>query len=282
MSTSVVARLGRVGLETTCLPQWLEFVEDDLEIGAATVGADGEHHLNVGGQQGALSLREGDTDRVDYIGWDVHAGTSLPAFADELAGAGVEVHRGSATERGQRGVPDLIWFQDPHLGVRTELYQTDAASAETLPTLAHVLLLTPQAVQAKTFYESRLGFRLTDFRGSVFFMRCSPRHHSIGIVEDPDFGIEHFAIEFAELDDVGRRYERAHRRPGRVRCTLGRHFNDRAVSFYIQTPWPKLQVEVGWGGLHVDERTWVTREFSQGSAWGHWDVPADAHTGAAS
>jgi 3,4-dihydroxy-9,10-secoandrosta-1,3,5(10)-triene-9,17-dione 4,5-dioxygenase len=40
------------------------------------------------------------------------------------------------------------------------------------------------------------------------------------------------------------------------------------VSFYVRTP-GGFDVEYGTGGLLVDDRTWVTRETTAISLWGH-------------
>ena len=54
-------------------------------------------------------------------------------------------------------------------------------------------------------------------------------------------------------------------------ATLGKHTNDKMVSFYVRTP-SGFDVEVGCGGIHVDEATWITSEITAPSFWGHrWD-----------
>jgi len=50
--------------------------------------------------------------------------------------------------------------------------------------------------------------------------------------------------------------------------TLGRHTNDRMVSFYCVSP-SGPSVEFGWDGRRVDDRTHVTGFYDEGSVWGH-------------
>ena len=50
--------------------------------------------------------------------------------------------------------------------------------------------------------------------------------------------------------------------------TLGRHANDLMVSFYVRTP-GGFDIEYGTGGRLVDDATWVSRETTAVSLWGH-------------
>ena len=82
-------------------------------------------------------------------------------------------------------------------------------------------------------------------------------------------------IELNSFDDVGDAYDKALTMPGRVALTLGRHANDRMVSFYVNTPSGFL-LEYGWGGRLVDDDTWEVEETPPCSLWGH--VPCSAGT----
>jgi 3,4-dihydroxy-9,10-secoandrosta-1,3,5(10)-triene-9,17-dione 4,5-dioxygenase len=82
----------------------------------------------------------------------------------------------------------------------------------------------------------------------------------------------HLMIEVATLDDVGRALDRCHRRGAPVSSTLGRHANDLMVSFYVQTP-GGFDIEYGTDGRRVDDSTWVSRESTTVSLWGHVFTP---------
>jgi hypothetical protein len=53
-----------------------------------------------------------------------------------------------------------------------------------------------------------------------------------------------------------------------IALSLGRHPNDRMVSFYGVTPAGFL-FEVGWGARQVDDATWEIGSYTQVSEWGH-------------
>ena len=49
--------------------------------------------------------------------------------------------------------------------------------------------------------------------------------------------------------------------------TLGRHPNDRMVSFYVRSP-SGFEIEYGWGALEVGEE-WTVTQYDAVSVWGH-------------
>ena len=124
--------------------------------------------------------------------------------------------------------------------------------------------------------QDALGFRLSDElrQGPLHlaFLRCNPRHHSVALASfEPPTGLVHFMLELASLDDVGYALERAMAAGCHLSATLGKHTNDEMVSFYVRSP-SGFDVEVGCGGIRVDEATWTTAEITAPSFWGHrWD-----------
>ena len=49
---------------------------------------------------------------------------------------------------------------------------------------------------------------------------------------------------------------------------LGRHCNDQVISFYVVTP-SGWAIEIGWGGLHIDDDIWHVTHHTETSIWGH-------------
>ena len=92
----------------------------------------------------------------------------------------------------------------------------------------------------------------------------------------PAAGIVHLMVEVATLDDVGLALDRCHRRKATISSTLGRHANDLMVSFYVQTP-GGFDIEYGTDGRLVDDDTWISRESTAVSRWGHVFGAGAAH-----
>jgi 3,4-dihydroxy-9,10-secoandrosta-1,3,5(10)-triene-9,17-dione 4,5-dioxygenase len=150
--------------------------------------------------------------------------------------------------------------------------------------LGHAVLPVTDDAAALRFYTELLGFRLRDSMrlapemlglpaGTpplwMRFLGCNPRHHSLALAPLPArSGIVHLMIEVASIDDVGRAMDRCGRNKAVVSSTLGRHANDLMVSFYVQTP-GGFDIECGTDGRLVDDATWVSRETTALSLWGH-------------
>jgi 3,4-dihydroxy-9,10-secoandrosta-1,3,5(10)-triene-9,17-dione 4,5-dioxygenase len=150
--------------------------------------------------------------------------------------------------------------------------------------MGHVVLPVSDGDAALRFYTDVLGFRLRDSMrmapelfgkpaGSpplwMRFLGCNPRHHSLALAPFPaPAGIVHLMIEVAALDDVGAAMDRCTRRGATMSATLGRHANDLMVSFYVATP-GGFDVEYGTDGRLVDDATWISRETTAISLWGH-------------
>ena len=75
-------------------------------------------------------------------------------------------------------------------------------------------------------------------------------------------------VEVGSADDVGLALDA--RCAGRSRsASLGRHVNDKMLSFYMKTP-GGFDCEYGCEGMQVtDDENWVARESTAVSLWGH-------------
>ena len=78
----------------------------------------------------------------------------------------------------------------------------------------------------------------------------------------------HLMVEVDSLDAVGRALDEVNRRHFSISSTLGRHTNDKMVSFYVRAPggW---DIEYGTEGMVVDEAHYTAEEISADSYWGH-------------
>jgi 3,4-dihydroxy-9,10-secoandrosta-1,3,5(10)-triene-9,17-dione 4,5-dioxygenase len=205
------------------------------------------------------------------------------------------VKSGDAEELADRRVGGLLHADDPS-GNSLEIFC--GAALDSRPALSpsgtrfvtgdqglgHVVLPATDDEDTLDFYTALLGFRLRDsmrLPGEFFgrpaggppvwmrFLGCCPRHHSLALAPmNPSAGIVHLMVEVATLDDVGRALDRCRRRQAPVSSTLGRHANDHMVSFYVQTP-GGFDIEYGTDGRTVDDSTWVSRETTTVSLWGH-------------
>ncbi len=288
--------LSYLGLDVPDVPAWRDFATGVVGLMDAVAPPAGEtpavHFLKADDRQWRVALHPADSPGVRYAGFEVGSHAGFTAACDELAGRGVPFTPGTPAEIAARGVRDLVWATDPS-GVRVEIVWGPTrdggfVSPVGVPGfvtgelgLGHYVVLTPDLDASMDFYTRVLGMRLSDYvllgEGmSVQFLRCTPRHHSVALTAvGPIAGTHHIAFEVTDIDQVGGALERATRAGHPITASLGRHKNDRMLSFYTRSP-AGFEVEVGCGGQLVDERTWVVNHFTGGDDWGHHGLTGDS------
>ena len=243
-----------------------------------------------------FTLVPSDQDGLAFIGWEAGSAGELHAIAARLREAGTTVEAGDDALRNARGVDELIWCRDPN-GIRTEIYHGahDASTPFSSPRgiagfvtgeqgLGHFVLLADDAEATLHFYRDVLGMRISDYIDfepqpglvmNMTFLHCNPRHHSLAFMArpNPPQRISHLMLEVGSIDDVGATFALCEREGVPIAMTLGRHTNDRMLSFYMTTP-SGFMIEYGWGGRVVDDATWTVERYDSASIWGHRRQPA--------
>jgi 3,4-dihydroxy-9,10-secoandrosta-1,3,5(10)-triene-9,17-dione 4,5-dioxygenase len=301
-TTGLVRSLGYLRIETTDLGAWREFGTSVLGMTEGRGPGAGALYLRMDDFPARLVVLPGSRERLLCSGWEVADAAAFAAVARALDAAGVPAKTGDAAELADRRVGQLLSFDDPS-GNAVEVFC--GAALEHRPAvgrygtafvtgdqgMGHVVLPVTDDSATLDFYTSVLGFRLRDSMrmpgeffghpaGSTVWMRflgCCPRHHSLALAPmAAPAGIVHLMIEVDSLDEVGRTLDRCERRGSVVSSTLGRHANDLMVSFYVQTP-GGFDIEYGFDGLQVDDATWISRETTAVSLWGHKFSAGAAH-----
>jgi 3,4-dihydroxy-9,10-secoandrosta-1,3,5(10)-triene-9,17-dione 4,5-dioxygenase len=299
--TGLISSLGYLRIESADPAAWREFGTRILGLTEGR-GPDPEAvYLRMDDFPARLIIVPGTEDRLLASGWEVADQQTLTEVAHILSAADVPVKAGDEAELADRRVGGLLHADDPS-GNSLEIFC--GAIMDNRPAvspygtrfvtgdqgLGHVVLPVLSDAETLAFYTDLLGFRLRDsmrMPGEFFgrpggqvwmrFLGCCPRHHSLALAPmSPAAGIVHLMIEVATLDDVGRALDRCTRRKAPISSTLGRHANDLMVSFYVQTP-SGFDIEYGTDGQVVDDGTWVSRESTAVSLWGHVFSPGHAH-----
>jgi 2,3-dihydroxybiphenyl 1,2-dioxygenase len=283
----VISELSYVGLSSPAYRDWIDYGTKVLGCELAPAGPDGATRLRVDDLGYRLAVHPGEEDQVAYIGWGMANERTLTEFVGHLRAQGIEVHHGDGETIAERQAADLYWFLDP-FGIRHELTWGRSSFPGTFTPgrrlvgqgfvtgdmgLGHVVLIVPDIEAANAFYADVLGFRLSDrIISDIFnlrFYHCNERHHSLAVAHIPGMvGVNHIMLEVNELDDVGHCIDLCEENDVDILLSLGRHTNDLMTSIYIATP-SGIQIEYGWGGLRVDDLTWVARTNHHPSIWGH-------------
>ncbi len=226
-----------------------------------------------------------ELDRIECAQRQIEAGIR---FADP-AGSPVEVFFGPVLD---------------HTPVRTGHGQRFVTSEFGM---GHVVLPTAYVEESVSFYTEVLGFlprgsiRLGQAIGQrdsapltaadaalsdpsllepperIRFLGVNARHHSLALCPAPighGPGLLALGLETESLDAVGMALDSVNSSGFSLSSTLGRHTNDRMVSFYVRVPggW---DIQYGTDSVRVDEASYTSEEITRTSFWGHaWSAAA--------
>lgn len=290
-----IRSLGYLRIETTDIAAWRSYGLKVLGMVEGS-GPDPEAlYLRMDEFPARLVIVPGEHDQLDRSGWECANAADLDEIRQRLDAAGVPFKEGTDAELADRRVAELISFADPSGNV-LEVFHGAALHHRRVVSpyghrfvtaeqgLGHVVLSTHDDAAALAFYRDVLGFRLRDSMrlapelvgrpadaepAWLRFFGCNSRHHSLAFLPMPTpSGIVHLMVEVDTIDDVGLTLDRAHRREVPLSATLGRHVNDLMLSFYMRTP-GGFDVEFGAEGRQVDDESWIARESTAVSLWGH-------------
>ena len=100
--------------------------------------------------------------------------------------------------------------------------------------LAHVNLNSTDVDATARFYETALGFRLSDRSKLMAFVRCNSDHHAVVIAEAKVNGLNHVAFQMPTLDSVMRGSGRMVDAGFPIAWGVGRHGpGDNVFSYFI-------------------------------------------------
>lgn len=280
-----VTQIGYIEIETRDEQAWLRLAS---AIGFETVAVPGRGSgLRTDADRWArIILKQGEEERLSAIGWEAASREDYRAIVQRLGDAG-----GSPKERpdlsARRNVQQVTEFRDPD-GMVGELYwgpQTTIRAPFRSPEhvsfvagemgMGHATLSVRDVDATMTFYQEALGLKLTEVADvgqlRVVFLRAGKRHHTLAIARMPSGrpDVDHVMVEVESLDDLGSIRDRLIERGFSIERDLGRHPTDGVISLYVSTP-AAFTLEIGWGSLEVDDRTWAAARYERsGWSWGH-------------
>ncbi|WP_241386735.1 VOC family protein [Rhodococcus sp. CH91] len=285
--------LGYLRIQTTDITRWRELVVDGLGMAVGTGPEADGLYLRVDERRARLIVLPGEIDKALAVGWEVRDEFALRRVREAVEKAGIHVEVLSEEESTYRDAEQVIAFDDPG-GTRTEVFFGPVLDHSPLVTpfgatfhtgeegLGHVVLPTAAFAESYEFYTEVLGFlprgatRLGGLSAPppvrrVRFLGVNRRHHSLALCPAPpgsEPGLVHLMLEVETLDAVGQALDRIDKLGFSISSTLGRHTNDKMVSFYVRAPggW---DIEFGTEGMLVDETFYTAEEITADSYWGH-------------
>ncbi|OBI08362.1 2,3-dihydroxybiphenyl 1,2-dioxygenase [Mycobacterium sp. E2462] len=292
--------LGYITISTNDIERWRRFAFGVLGFAEGTGPDPSALYLRMDERAARLIVVPGETDRVLTIGWEVRDHAALQRVIATLEAAGVPVKQLSVEDAEARRVEEVITFEDP-AGTTLEVFHGAVLDHSPVVTpfgarfvtgdqgMGHVVVPAMDFNGAFEFYTEVLGFRS---RGAfrvplpkefgpvrVRFLGINERHHSLALVpaaHQRDPRLVHIMVEVDSLDAVGQALDRVNAEGFQLSSTLGRHTNDKMVSFYVRAP-GDWDIEFGTDGMRVDETYYTAEEITADSYWGHqWvgEMPA--------
>jgi 3,4-dihydroxy-9,10-secoandrosta-1,3,5(10)-triene-9,17-dione 4,5-dioxygenase len=292
--------LGYITVSTNDIDRWRQFAFGVLGFAEGEGPDPSALYLRMDERAARLIVVPGATDRVITVGWEVRDHVAMQRVKTTLDRAGVAFKQLSVDDAEARRVEEVIAFEDP-AGTTVEVFHGAVLDHSPVITpfgakfvtgaqgLGHVVVPATDPNGLFDFYTDVMGFRS---RGAfrvplpkefgpvrVRFLGVNERHHSLAIVpaaHQRDPRLVHIMVEVDTLDAVGQALDRVNAEGFQLSSTLGRHTNDKMVSFYVRAP-GDWDIEFGTEGMRVDETYYTAEEITADSYWGHqWvgEMPA--------
>lgn len=288
-------RLGYIGIKASDIDAWKRYATQFMGLMDGGTSPSGSALFRLDDNAWRISVEKGAEDDLAFIGLEVPDLETLAAVRQRLAAAGAAFTEGSAELKAERGVIDLVTATDPS-GLQVEIH-CGPTIVSHLPFaspcgvrfvtgdqgLGHLALASDKLAETRAFYLDALGFRQADTIRMQFgpdahidleFYYANPRHHTLAIAPVPfklPKRVHHMMVQVETLDQVGHAIDRLKACDVRMTQSIGRHSNDKMVSFYCTTP-SGFELEYGFGAIEVDASDWSMARHDRISAWGHHRV----------
>ncbi|MFK8020956.1 MAG: VOC family protein [Pseudomonadales bacterium] len=250
-----------------------------------------------------IIIEHSDVDDVIALGWQLDNQIVLDIVLERLKARGVTVEFVQGDRASERGVAWFHRFVGPK-GLLIELFVEPLTESDPLQILSsgfkigsaglgHISVMSRERDRTIAFwrevFDARLSDRIEISSGKrvaldVTFLRINERHHSVAIaatrgprIDMFPTRVQHFNIEVATLDDLTTTFERCQQMGYKISRNIGRHPNDKELSFYLPSP-SGFDMEIGWDALVVDEAQWRSESvYDRMSNWGH-EIPGTFST----
>jgi catechol 2,3-dioxygenase-like lactoylglutathione lyase family enzyme len=234
-------------------------------------------------EQYVVRLRKSAGKRIDLIAFGAANAADVDALAGRLGAAGVRLVTEPGTLTTPGGGYGFRFFDNEG---RTVEVSADVAvrahrrveEGEDIPVrLSHVVINAADPEGTRAFYETHLGFALSDtlmhphLGEMMWFMRINSWHHSLAIARGPHASLHHASFELRGLDEYMRGTGRLIRAGVEKIWGPGRHLaGDNTFSYFLDPS--GNTVEYTTELQQIDEDAWHPHlyDFTQPMVADQW------------
>jgi catechol 2,3-dioxygenase-like lactoylglutathione lyase family enzyme len=234
-----VKRLRHVSFASPNVEAQLDYYQSI--IGLAVIGRDDRRIiLGTDSDELTLVLEHGAASRLTAIAYEVAPGLDLSDLQKSLASLDIKSEVRSDTAP---GIPKTLVFDDPD-GLQIELFSrwdfckpVEPVRGLAVAKLGHVALYTPDPERAAKFFESVLGFRVSDrIEENFVFLRCGPEHHAMNFARGTEARIHHLAFELRDASHMHQACDLLGRNKFQILWGPVRHGPGHNVAVYHHNP----------------------------------------------
>ncbi len=291
-----IKALGFLVIATARMAEWDRFLTELAGVMRSEDGPEGVSLYRIDDRPFRFWIERGSEERLKAAAYEVSDVASFDSLRARISAAGRPVENGNAEEARERGVAAFFRASDP-AGNGLEFYHGDSrtdvpfVSPLGIPEfvtgdmgMGHAVFSAPDFAASVAFYRDVVGFHETDMprfyfggggpddpgMGFAFLHADNGRHHSVALGEGPvpPSGCVHIMLELPSLLEVGKAHDRMKALGYPESATLGQHYNDETVGFYVQTP-GGFDLEIGCDSLVIDPPSWQVTRHEGISVWGH-------------
>lgn len=289
-----VKSLGYVVIETARPEEWARFLTEVAGVMRVPDAADGAMQFRIDDRPFRFRIERAGREWFKAAGYEVADAAALDALAARIAAAGRAVEHFTSGVAALRGVAAGFVTSDP-AGNGLEFYCGDSRTDEPFVSplgishfitgemgMGHAVFSAPDFPATLAFHRDVIGFHETDMpvfhlmgpdappMHFAFLHADNGRHHSIAFGEGPvpPSGAVHIMLQYPNLVEVGKAYDRMKAMGYPESASLGQHINDETVGFYVQSP-GGFDLEIGCDSLVIDPASWEVTKHIGISIWGH-------------
>lgn len=203
-----------------------------------------------------LILAKAPTPGLKRIAWEMESPSALEAARTHVQELGLKTAEISQAEAADLAIGQGFRAEEPGSGAVFEFFfemkESDRPFTQKhtqFQRIGHVVVASADAEKSEDFLLNEMNFRVSDrVTGMGSFMRCHPNplHHTLGIGNAKQSGLNHLNFMVVDLDDVGRGFNRLRANDVPIVYGPGRHPQSGSVFLYFLDP-DGLTLEYSFG-----------------------------------